>query len=86
MAPELIKSNGGEYEYGMSVDIWSFGIFCLELALGEPPNLNVKDEGKIYYRTLLGEMPKIPEKWSKSFQDFVDKCLIKDEEKRWTVD
>ena len=67
MAPELIKSKEEGYDYGRTVDIWSLGIFSLELALGKPPNLKVKDECEIYYKILLSETPKIPTKWSKSF-------------------
>jgi len=37
MAPELIK---GGREYNVKVDIWSFGIFAMELADGDPPYIN----------------------------------------------
>lgn len=37
MAPELIK---GERKYNTKIDIWSFGIFAMELANGDPPYIN----------------------------------------------
>ena len=37
MAPELIKNQ--MKGYGTSIDIWSFGILAVELANGDPPNL-----------------------------------------------
>jgi serine/threonine protein kinase len=40
MAPELIR---GKNAYDTSVDIWSFGIFVIELANGDPPNFAEKD-------------------------------------------
>ena len=46
MAPELIKS-GASSGYGMSIDIWSFGVFALEMGNGKPPNLG-KKEYKVY--------------------------------------
>lgn len=39
MAPEMIK---GQVKYDAKVDVWSFGIFLIELACGEPPYINEK--------------------------------------------
>jgi serine/threonine protein kinase len=37
-APEMIKGiMQGRKNYGVSADIWSFGIFAIELANREPP-------------------------------------------------
>lgn len=37
MAPEMIR---GHHSYDFKVDLWSFGIFVVELAQGEPPYIN----------------------------------------------
>ena len=37
MAPELIM---GERSYTTKVDIWSYGIFAMEMADGDPPYIN----------------------------------------------
>ena len=84
MAPELVK----EEEYDMTVDIWSFGIMCVEMA----------NEGALPYEELEGPEdilkrlakdkgpPKLQgEKWSPQFKDFVTKCLVVDPKKRWTA-
>ena len=38
------------------------------------------------YKTINEQVPRIPEKWSDSFADFIDKCLIKDPVQRWTIE
>jgi serine/threonine protein kinase len=45
MAPELIR---GKSSYDIKVDIWSFGIFALELADGEPPYISEPQQKVLY--------------------------------------
>ena len=81
MAPELIR---GKQQYDNKVDIWSFGIFALEIADGEPPYIS-EPQQKVLYLIVTKEAPRlIPGKWSASFQDFVAQCLNKNPEERAT--
>lgn len=83
MAPELIK---GKKQYDSKVDIWSFGIFALELADGEPPYLG-KSQAKILLKIVQKEPPQLKgEHWSPIFRDFVGKCLNKDPELRYSAE
>jgi serine/threonine protein kinase len=79
MAPELIR---GKSSYDIKVDIWSFGIFALELADGEPPYIS-EPQQKVLYLIVTKEAPKLQNpKWSPVFQNFVSRCLNKDPENR----
>ena len=64
MAPELIR---GERKYKTSVDIWSYGVFAIELANGEPPYLKIKEQKKVLIKILNEPTPPISSKWSKPF-------------------
>lgn len=79
MAPELIR---GKTSYDIKVDIWSFGIFALELADGEPPYIS-EPQQKVLYLIVTKEAPRLQNpKWSPVFQDFITRCLNKDPERR----
>jgi len=38
MAPELIRL---QKEYNQQVDIWSYGVFAIEIVAGEPPYIEL---------------------------------------------
>lgn len=78
MAPELIKL---EKKYNHKVDIWSFGIFAMEIADGEPPYMN-EQQARVLLKIVRNEPPPINNRFSKEFKNFVKICLTKDPAKR----
>ena len=74
MAPELIR---GERKYTSKIDIWSLGIFAMEMANGDPPYIN-EPQQKVIFNIVKKTPPSINERWSKEFSDFVKRCLTKD--------
>lgn len=82
MAPELIQAT----PYNYSVDIWSLGILCRELAEGEPPYVSEPPMKALFLIVSKG-IPEISNKKERSpeFLDFLSKCLERDPEKRPTA-
>ena len=78
MAPELIK---GERAYDTKIDIWSFGIFAMEMADGDPPYIN-EPQGRVIFNIVKKDPPPINSRWSPEFQQFVSACLTKDPDQR----
>ena len=74
MAPEIIKGKG---DYNNKVDVWSLGIFAMELAKGDPPYLT-EDPNRVLLMIVTRPPPKLDQSWSSEFQDFVAQCLKKD--------
>lgn len=78
MAPELIR---GDRKYTAKIDIWSLGIFAMEMADGDPPYIS-EPQQKVIFNIVKKTPPPIKERWSKEFCDFVGRCLTKDPKAR----
>ena len=48
------------------VDIWSFGIFAMELTNGDPPYIN-EPQSRVIINIVMNQPPPIKAKWSPTF-------------------
>ncbi|XP_039946959.1 serine/threonine-protein kinase PAK 3-like [Hirundo rustica] len=82
MAPEIVASQ----PYGPNVDIWSFGIMGIEMVEREVPYWNGTP---VSAQRLIarGGTPKLqqPKLLSALLRDFLQCCLQRDEEQRWSA-
>ena len=62
MAPELCEGK----EYDEKADIYSFGIFCYELANGDPPFIE-ENQNRVLYNKCRVSLPKIMARWPEEF-------------------
>ncbi|KAI3703820.1 hypothetical protein L1987_74015 [Smallanthus sonchifolius] len=83
MAPEVAR---GE-EQGFPADVWGVGCAVIEMATGFNPWPEIDDPVMALYRIgYSGEVPEFPECLPEEGKDFLDKCLKKDAEERWTIE
>ncbi|XP_033213560.1 serine/threonine-protein kinase 10 isoform X2 [Belonocnema kinseyi] len=88
MAPEVVLCETfRDNPYDFKVDIWSLGITLIEFAQMEPPNHEMSPM-RVLLKIQKSDPPKLeqPGKWSKEFNDFIAKALIKDPSTRPTAD
>ncbi|TFK41307.1 kinase-like domain-containing protein [Crucibulum laeve] len=86
MAPELIQGR----QYDSSADIWSFGITALELTQGRPPKSRESPQS-VLLRTIQDDPPSLNReggtyKYSRTFKEVVDSCLVKEPSERPTAE
>ncbi|XP_020870848.1 mitogen-activated protein kinase kinase kinase NPK1 [Arabidopsis lyrata subsp. lyrata] len=82
MAPEVIRR---EYQ-GPESDVWSLGCTIIEIFTGKPA---WEDHGIIDSLSRIGfsdELPVFPSKLSEIGRDFLEKCLKRDPNQRWSCD
>ncbi|XP_054714564.1 serine/threonine-protein kinase 10-like [Uloborus diversus] len=87
MAPEVVLCETfRDNPYDYKADIWSLGITLIELAEMDPPNHEMTPM-RVLLKIQKQDPPALsqPSKWSKQFNDFLTKCLIKDPQKRATA-
>uniref|UniRef100_A0A0K8TN18 Putative catalytic domain of ste20-like kinase-like protein serine/threonine kinase n=1 Tax=Tabanus bromius TaxID=304241 RepID=A0A0K8TN18_TABBR len=88
MAPELVLCETfRDNPYDFKVDIWSLGITLIEFAQMEPPNSEMSPM-RVLLKIQKSDPPKLdhPSKYSKEFNDFLAKALVKDPTQRPTTD
>ena len=79
MAPEVVACEAIKDEpYGTKSDIWSAGITLIEMADMFPPHHEMNPM-RVLIKIARSAPPTViaPSKWSKNFNDFLSKCVIK---------
>lgn len=77
-APEILNMS----RYNESIDIWSLGIVCFELAEGTTPYSESRNMVELRLNIERRAEPTISQRWSPHFQQFISFCLRKRPEDR----
>jgi len=79
MSPEVIQ----RHSYDGRADIWSLGISAIEMAELVPPHSDVHPM-RVLFKIIRDPSPTLKDKqgWTLNFQDFLSKCLTKDQKSR----
>ncbi|KAM0921600.1 hypothetical protein ACQ4PT_006780 [Festuca glaucescens] len=83
MAPEVVR---GE-EQGPAADVWALGCTVIEMATGHAPWSGVDSVFAAVH--LIGHtdaVPETPKRMSAEGKDFLDKCLRRRADERWTAE
>ncbi|KAI9080063.1 hypothetical protein K1719_037996 [Acacia pycnantha] len=89
MSPERFDPDryGGNYD-GYAADIWSLGLTLFELYVGHFPFLSEgqrPDWATLMCAICFSDPPTLPESASDEFQSFMECCLKKESNERWTA-
>ncbi|XP_045119619.1 dual specificity mitogen-activated protein kinase kinase hemipterous-like isoform X1 [Portunus trituberculatus] len=81
MAPERIDPpDPNKPDYDIRADVWSLGITLVELATGQFPYKDCRNDFEVLTKVLQDDPPSLPKDgtFSSEFCDFVNDCLIKE--------
>ncbi|XP_068666677.1 mitogen-activated protein kinase kinase kinase 18-like [Aristolochia californica] len=83
MAPEVARCEA----QGFPADLWALGCTVIEMATGRAPWPDAVDPVSALYRIAYSaDVPEFPSCFSDQATDFLNKCLRRNPEERWTVD
>jgi len=80
LAPEMVEGR----KHDKSIDIWSLGVLLYEFLVGNPPF--EADSHSLTYRRIQSIDLRFPRGVSEDAQDLIRRLLVKDPEKRMSLD
>ncbi|XP_069799559.1 STE20-like serine/threonine-protein kinase [Dendropsophus ebraccatus] len=87
MAPEVVMCETcKDAPYDYKADVWSLGITLIELAETQPPNHEMNPT-RVLLKILKSQPPNLKYRylWSQDLKDFIDKCLQRNPQERYSV-